>query len=150
MSVSLVPSLAALTLLLWLAWSDVAHRRLPNGALLLLLGLFLVQAFVERGLATMVTGLATGAAVLLLGQLLWQQGWLGGGDVKLLAILAVWAGPQQVVPLLCVTMVAGGIVGLALLALPRAGSGARPTVPYGVAIAFAGLAVIVRQSFGEA
>ena len=55
-----------------------------------------------------------GAALLAAGIVVWRFGWLGGGDVKLVAALGLWAGPAHVDALLCGTALAGG--GLALAA----------------------------------
>jgi prepilin peptidase CpaA len=67
-------------------------------------------------------------------------GAMGGGDVKLIAALALWLPLQPMVSLLMVMSIAGGVVTLLMMAdrrLRRAGGILE--VPYGVAIAFAGL-----------
>jgi prepilin peptidase CpaA len=83
---------------------------------------------------------------------------LGGGDVKLLAAAALWAGPDHFTLFLLTTALAGGVLAMAallwrrfapLLALWRQIAGldvlaARPVLPYGVAIAAGGVAVALR------
>jgi prepilin peptidase CpaA len=96
--------------------------------------------------------------VFLVGALCFSRGYLGGGDVKLLAAATLWAGPAATPALLMLTGLLGGALALFLLMPPGAyvlslaraklGSGfdsADPSmstpVPYGIAIA--GAAVIV-------
>jgi prepilin peptidase CpaA len=108
--------------------------------------------------------LGVALAVFLVGAFLFARGWLGGGDVKLLSAAALWAGAPQTLGLLLVTALLGGVLALILLhpfgrrivsASRRllgspGGWRGRPEpsmpgvpVPYGVAIAGAGLIVVV-------
>ena len=58
-------------------------------------------------------GVVCGAAALVVGFCLHTLGWLGGGDGKLLAALAMWLGPAD----LGLALLATGFFGL-LMALP--------------------------------
>jgi prepilin peptidase CpaA len=70
-------------------------------------------------------------------------GWMGGGDVKLLGALALWMPWQAVVALLVIMSFAGGVLTIAMVVWSRLRrAGATPEIPYGVAIAFAGLWLI--------
>jgi prepilin peptidase CpaA len=95
------------------AWCDLHRRRIPNALPAGIAALWLVAA-VQGAAGTPLTGLATGAALLAIGMAVWRCGWLGGGDVKLVAVLGLWAGPANVDALLFGTALAGGA--LALLA----------------------------------
>lgn len=71
------------------------------------------------------------------------MGWMGGGDVKMLGALALWLPPSALLPLLMVMALAGGVLTLAMAGAHLArGRRDRLQVPYGVAIAFAGLWLI--------
>ena len=65
---------------------------------------------------------------------------MGGGDVKLLAALALWLPTPAVMILLVLMSIAGGVLTLAMF-IPHkiARSAGQPEIPYGIAIAFAGL-----------
>jgi prepilin peptidase CpaA len=89
-------------------------------------------------------------AVFLVGALLFSRGLIGGGDVKLLAVATLWAGPASTPALLIATAVIGGLLALFVLCSARlhvAISWARSAaanslpVPYGAAIAAAGVIV---------
>lgn len=70
-------------------------------------------------------------------------GMMGGGDVKLAAALALWFPPAGTMKFLVWMSLAGGALTLGLLAWHRVRRrGGRPQVPYGVAIAVGGLAIL--------
>ena len=84
--------------------------------------------------------LALAAVALLAFAGMFALGMMGGGDVKLIAALALWLPVSPFLTLLMVMSIAGGAVTLLMMAerrLKRAE--AQPEIPYGVAIAFAGL-----------
>jgi prepilin peptidase CpaA len=104
-------------------------------------------------------GAAAAAALLAIGILLFDRGVLGGGDVKLLAATALWAGFDELPLLLMVTSLAGGALALAHLSplgrlmparpgTPVAGdlpSRLHQPIPFGVAIATGGVAVALAR-----
>lgn len=69
--------------------------------------------------------------------------WMGGGDVKLLAALALWIEPEWFGRLLIAMALVGGLLTLVMGAWHIARrQRSRLAIPYGVAIAAAGLWVI--------
>lgn len=82
-------------------------------------------------------------------------GWIGGGDAKLAAVVALWLGAEHALPYVLYTAMFGGVLTLLLLqfrALPLPASCCRVSwlvelhaprggVPYGIAIAAAALFV---------
>jgi prepilin peptidase CpaA len=85
-------------------------------------------------------GLAALVFLIFVG--VFAAGWMGGGDVKLIGALALWLPPEALATMLVVMSIAGGVVTLAMLVdhrLRRRGSATPIEVPYGVAIAAAGL-----------
>ena len=88
--------------------------------------------------------LAAGGVVFGLLAGAFYAGMMGGGDVKLAAALALWFSPAGTVKFLVWMSLAGGALTLGLLAWHRAKRReGRPQVPYGVAIALGGLAILV-------
>src|SRR3984893_15177824 len=104
-------------------------------------------------------------AVFIVGAALFARGFLGGGDVKLLTAATLWAGGAGTPSLLVLTGVLGGVLPLFLLmpfgpqlaeasraflapSVISADHDAAKSVPYGVAIAGAGLIVILSPHFG--
>ncbi len=116
--------LLILAILLAIAvWGDVQSHRIPNRLVLsgLLLGLTcngLLPLWAQPphgqigtlGWADALLGMAAGLAVLLPMYLLRA---LGAGDVKLLAMVGAFLGPQAVLGAALGTLVAGGVLALA-------------------------------------
>src|SRR3954449_5607811 len=87
--------------------------------------------------------LAAGGVVFALLAGAFYAGMMGGGDVKLAAALALWFSPASTIKFLVLMSLAGGVLTLAVVAWHRAKRReGRPEIPYGVAIAFGGLAIL--------
>lgn len=86
---------------------------------------------------------ALGLAVLMMFAVLFALGMMGGGDVKMLAALALWLPVGALVTLIILTALLGGVVTLFTVFhhkhTRQVGS---VEIPYGVAIALAGLWVV--------
>jgi prepilin peptidase CpaA len=84
--------------------------------------------------------LAVAASLFALFALAFHLGMMGGGDVKMLAALALWLPPLAVVQLLLIMSLAGGALTLAMVVRHRLSKAEGALeIPYGIAIAFAGL-----------
>lgn len=106
-------SLVGIGCLLIASLHDLIARTAPDGAAvaLLLAGLAL------RALqGTLLPGVALGLLVLLLAALCWRRGWMGGGDVKLLAAAAVFIAPRDLLTFIVAVALAGGVLALLYLA----------------------------------
>jgi prepilin peptidase CpaA len=90
---------------------DLITMTIPNRIALVMLVAFFPAAFLASlGLPEIAAQLGTGLAVLLLGMGLFFCGWCGGGDVKLVAAIALWIGFDQLVTYLLYTALAGGVL----------------------------------------
>lgn len=89
---------------------------------------------VQVGMAALILGLFT---------VLFAMGAMGGGDVKLLAALALWLPPLPLIRMLFLMAVVGGVLTLGLMLLHRVRQRQGwPEIPYGVAIGTATLWVV--------
>ena len=161
----LVPLAGFAGLMTMAAVEDLRRLIIPNlvpAGLCLLWPVYL--ATTPAGLAAALAAAGCAAAVLLAGALLFSRGLIGGGDVKLLAAAALWAGPTATPTLLVLTGLFGGLLCLILLT-PIArlitaaeqrvfdganapGNGKKPAVvPYGVAIAAAAVITTIPPNF---
>ena len=94
--------------------------------------------------------LAAGGIVFGLLAGAFYAGMMGGGDVKLAAALALWFSPGGTVKFLVLMSLAGGVLTLGILAWHRAQRReGRPAIPYGVAIAFGGLAILAQRFLNQ-
>jgi prepilin peptidase CpaA len=162
--------LIPLALTLWIAWGDVKTRRIPNYLTLGTAVAGLAYNFLSHGVPGLTDGflgMLLGFALLILPYIL---GGMGAGDVKALAALGAWLGPQLTVYLFCYMGIAGGLIAVGylmwqgllwgkikqgwnflvnLILCRRAGAPPPPStakltegIPYGVAIAV-GMVVLV-------
>ena len=97
-------------------WTDWRRRDVSHAVPLGLAGLWCVAvALAPAALgSTLAAALLCGAVALVAGFLLFLPGWLGGGDGKLVAALALWLGPQD----LAIALLASAALLLALLLMP--------------------------------
>jgi prepilin peptidase CpaA len=134
--------LLLVVLLLIAAWGDIRTRTIPNwlnGAVAILAigwwwaeGMGLYPEIAMR--------IAIAVAVFILFAIFFAIGAMGGGDVKLIAALALWLTPPQLVHMLMGMAVGGGVLTLAMLLIHRLRrQPGRPEIPYGVAISAATL-----------
>jgi prepilin peptidase CpaA len=101
------------------AWSDLRQRRIPNRIVAAIALLWLPVAASGEPLAAL-AALITAALVLSVGISVWNLGCLGGGDVKLAAVLSLWAGPSHLGGLLLAVALSGGGLSLLILAARHA------------------------------
>lgn len=96
-------------------------------------------------------GVATGMVVFAVGVILFALKWVGGGDVKLAASVAMWAGPTWFDTWVVVTSVAGALIATAMMLRPPLRALAdhrviesrfKHPMPFGIAIAIGGLSVV--------
>ena len=160
--------LVGTVLLLVAAAHDAGRRRIPN-AVNVALGIAGLWAQARAGgwLAA-VQGLGAGALTLALLWIPWAKGRLGGGDVKMASGAAMWMGLRALPVFLLLVAVAGGLVAVVCYGLStqaarreirahlgdavvarqlpdvpmKLASGGRVSVPYGVAVAIAALALL--------
>jgi len=154
-----IASILEILLLLYVATTDIATRLIRNE---ICLALALLGIASQLASPMQLAQSLIGATILLLLLLvIYQRGWIGGGDVKLLVALAIGLPLMGMIQLLTITALAGGALALVhlmmrLLPYPRlapAGSSLLRRVyaierwrhlrhaplPYGVAIACGGI-----------
>jgi prepilin peptidase CpaA len=136
---------------------DMATMTIPNRLVLWLAGAYLILAPTAGiGLDEISASALAAAAVLACTFALFAFGWIGGGDAKFSAVAVLWLGSDLTLDYAVYTSVCGAFLTLALLQFRRfplpailqesgwprrlhePGSG----VPYGVALATAGLLLL--------
>lgn len=136
------------------ASSDLLTMRISNRlVLLLVLGFFAVALLVELPLQQFAMHVLCAVVVLIAAFAMFALGWVGGGDAKLAAATTLWLGFGLALPYLMYTALLGGALTLAILILRRVPLApfiarfrwlarlhdSKQGIPYGVAMAFAGL-----------
>jgi prepilin peptidase CpaA len=103
-------------LLLMAALHDLAARTVPNWMAGVLAVLGLALRAVAGGL---LAGLCAGVVVFVLAAICWRRGWMGGGDVKLLAASGVVVPPSLVLSFIAAVAICGGVLAVAYLIAGR-------------------------------
>jgi prepilin peptidase CpaA len=141
---------------------DLLTMTIPNRISIILVASFAIAAAIMGiGWWALASHLGAGLLMLTIGIAMFSLGWLGGGDAKLLAAAALWVGFDHLLPYVLLIGLAGGGLSIAILMyrrmpmpiwlvhqdwamnLHRAKSG----IPYGIAIAAAGLHVFPSTSW---
>jgi prepilin peptidase CpaA len=157
-----------LSLLIAGALTDLSERRIPNCVTAAVVLLYPLHVLASPAPVPWLPALGVAALVFAIGFTVFACGWIGGGDVKLIAAVSLWAGQEHIVLFMIATSLAGGVLALAALSWQRlllgplglhlealglfggrpAGGGGEPaapaTLPYGVAIAAGGILVALQ------
>jgi prepilin peptidase CpaA len=138
------------------ASSDLVSMTISNRvSLILAAGFFVLAAMSGMPLAEIGMHLGAAAIVLTVTFVFFARGWIGGGDAKLAAAVALWFGFDQLLNYVLCASLFGGVLTLAimrfrLMPLPRVLAGQDwakrlhrmdADVPYGIALALAALAI---------
>ncbi|MGB6230383.1 MAG: prepilin peptidase [Litorimonas sp.] len=98
------------------AWTDFSTMKIPNKvSLAAALGFFLTLPLTWQGLDMFAEHLMVGGAFFLAGFAMFAFGWLGGGDAKLMAGVALWFGWVDAISFIICTTLFGAAIGLFLL-----------------------------------
>lgn len=133
---------------------DLFTMTIPNRISLVLIAAFPAAAYMSGlGWWDVASHVGAGLLMLVVGFAMFARGWLGGGDAKLLAAAALWFGFDQLGPYLLLAALAGGVLAFAILMYRRMAPplwlcnqawamrlhSAKTGIPYGIALAAAGL-----------
>jgi leader peptidase (prepilin peptidase)/N-methyltransferase len=149
-SALLVPRLVFACAMVVLFAIDLEHQLLPNAITLpgIVVGL-IASAVLPPGIVDALIGAAIGGGVLwLIGEAYFRysgQEGMGGGDVKMLAMIGAFLGWKLVLVTLVLSSVAGSLIGLSVIVLRKGGM--KYALPYGT---FLALGALVASLAGDA
>ena len=132
--------------LLIVSFIDLAHMIIPDAVTLPGIGVGIAISLLPSsiGFANAVAGACLGGGIFLLITLLYPAG-MGGGDVKLIAMIGAFVGWQAVLAAIILGAFCGAACGLSLILLGL--KGRRDPVPFGPFLAVGGIAAML---WGEA
>jgi leader peptidase (prepilin peptidase)/N-methyltransferase len=140
--VILIPRILLACAMIVLFAIDLEHHLLPNAITLpgIVVG-FLCSLVLPPGPIASVLGILVGGGFLwLIGEAYYRyagQEGMGGGDVKMLAMIGAFLGWKLVLVTLVLSSIAGAVVGLVVIVSKR--GDLRYALPYGTFLALAGL-----------
>jgi prepilin peptidase CpaA len=143
-------------LIAFAAANDLFTMIIPNRlSLLLIAGFFVLAGFGGMSLQDIAMHASAGLIVLVAAFALFSYGWIGGGDAKIAASVALWFGFPHLIEYLLYTSIFGGALTLLLLQFRQyplpAVLASQPWishlhdkktgVPYGIALAIGALMI---------
>jgi len=149
-SALLVPRLVFACAMIVLFAIDLEHQLLPNIITLpgIVVGI-IASSVLPPGITDALIGMVVGGGVLwLIGEAYFRfsgQEGMGGGDVKMLAMIGAFLGWKLVLVTLVLSSVLGSIIGLIVIALRKGGM--KYALPYGT---FLALGALVASLAGDA
>jgi prepilin peptidase CpaA len=146
-----------IALFIVVAYSDVKTFRIPNSLVVAVAWLGVTRLIVIGDPHVAFYTVGASVALLIVGFVLFAQGFIGGGDAKLITAAALLVGYNDLLSFLIFMGICGALISLAALAIHRflpLYAGPRLTVlsprvrlavPYGVAIAAGGIVTLLFQ-----
>lgn len=149
-------------LLTWAAINDSRHFIIPNRIPIAIAALYPAHVLASPIPVAWAYAIVIALVIFVLFAIFFHLNMMGGGDVKLMAATALWAGIHHALTLVVMTALIGGVFAFAMLVharlfAPKAAEAGNATgwrarliptirarVPYGVAIAGGGVFVAVR------
>jgi len=134
---------------------DVTRYIIPNWLVASLLILYPVAVMMSPQVIDWKMALIAMAGVFAVGYIVFSMRWMGGGDIKLMTVCALWTGVSALADFIFITAILGGLFAVSLWVArkwlpiyikrekpwPRILREGEP-VPYGVAISIAMLLLI--------
>jgi len=142
--------------MIFAALADLFTMTIPNRLSLALTGAyFLMAIYLRIPIETIALHVSCGVAMLLLTFVMFHFGWIGGGDAKLAAATSLWLGWGLLFDYGLIASIGGGVLTVIIIALQRNDlpekmlklkfiarlSQKNGGVPYGIALALAGLVI---------
>jgi len=146
LTLDLIPALLLVTGLIVITGIDLDHQLIPDVISLpgIAVGLVASAATGRPGWLDSLIGILLGGGIFLL-IIVASRGGMGGGDMKMGAMLGAFLGWQMALVAILVAILAGGVLAIGVLALRR--KGRKDALPFGPFLAFGGLVSLFR---GEA
>jgi prepilin peptidase CpaA len=98
---------------------DLWTYRIPNGFVLALAALFLIDALLHIHQVHWLDHVGAALACLAVGLVGYSFGWFGAGDVKLISVLALWSGFTALMAFLLLTSL-GALLAMLIVLIVRA------------------------------
>ena len=118
------------TSLIIITFIDIDHKIIPNVITLpgIPIGLVLSYFFLPHSIISALIGLLGGSGLLLLMALIYPGG-MGGGDIKMIAMLGAFLGWEKVFLTIFLGSLIGSVVGIAMIILKKGGR--KTKIPFG-------------------
>jgi prepilin peptidase CpaA len=140
-------SLVGIALFIVAAYSDIKSFRIPNWLVVAVTWLGVTRLILVGDPSVTLYTIGASVIILVIGFALFAQGFVGGGDAKLITAAALLVGYHDLFSFLVFMSICGAFISLSAFATRgRQKPTAKLYIPYGVAIATAGSVTLLFQS----
>lgn len=112
---TLVIQFLFIVLVVYAIISDVTKLVIPNWLSLSLLLLFCVYCILNSPNISLSKSLAVAGMVFAVAAILFNFGVLGGGDVKIVTVLSLWVGPENIINFIILVNIIGAALGITVI-----------------------------------
>src|SRR5712671_459082 len=137
---------ATVIVLMYAAWTDLRHYKIRNEAIALLIVLFVLHRMFLNRWTDSAWNLGLAATIFVVLLCFYSRQWMGGGDVKMLAVALLWTGvecaPAFAVLLLLFVSLHAGAARLGWAASQTLGDDRRPRIAFAPSIAAALIPIV--------
>jgi len=141
------------------AISDIRGYRIPNLLNLAILALYPVYVIAHAGPIDWPLALVIALGAFVIALVLFMFGFIGGGDAKMMTVMALWAGPDLIIDFIFIMSIAGAVIAIVMLTSARHALALAcesvgqwrlrqvllgDVLPYGIAVAAGGIFVGIR------
>lgn len=143
---SLVRDLFFITTLILIFIQDLRYQEISSDVVWggAIIGLAINVTFLNKDISSMALGVLIGGGFFLAQYLISKGRWIGGGDVRMGAMMGVWLGWPSVLVALFLAYIFGAFVGVYLLVTKKAGKNTE--IPFGT---FLAVGTLVALYFGD-
>ncbi|SNR86488.1 leader peptidase (prepilin peptidase) / N-methyltransferase [Anaerovirgula multivorans] len=143
--------IALVCILICITFIDYDHQIIPDGLVILGFGLgltykFLLYFFINQPIEVLnsLLGFLLGGGFFLLIAVI-SNGGMGGGDIKLIAMLGFWFGWRDIILISFLSFIIGSVISIALLATKV--KSRKDVIPFGPFIGVSTLLVILYKNY---
>lgn len=157
LSIQLMALALGIVTLFAIMWSDSRYFRIPNSMVFILFLDGILFAFFTHHFQWLLHGAAL-ALIFGICYALFHFGFLGGGDTKLIPVMAFWVGFADLLPFLLMMTGAGAVLAISMAVVSAVrtrnlsandeakSAWRKKRMPYGVAIGLAGVFFFVKTA----
>ncbi|MBR1251487.1 prepilin peptidase [Bradyrhizobium sp. AUGA SZCCT0169] len=136
-------------LLFWAAWTDLREYKIRNELILALAALFVLYTALTGHWADLKWNVPFAALMFALLLAFYSRRWMGGGDVKILAVAFLWTGLSGALPfaiLLALFSTAHSLAAKLGWVKSQVAAGGRRRIPFAPSVAAALICIFMLQS----
>lgn len=140
-----IPKMILCSVLVVISFIDLDTQEIPNGAVLLIIGLGVLNILLDSSLKwteSLIGFFAVSIPMLLIAMV--SKGGMGGGDIKLMAAAGLFLGWKNVLTAFFIACLIAGVLGMILILLKKRER--KDKIPFGP---FLAIGILISMLYGQ-